>query len=145
MSAPHLMFASALMSAAGAVQQGRAAGKQAEFSARVHERDAEIARQRAALEARKTRRAGSARAAAARVRLGGAGGRLDGTPLDLLSQIAADTELAALEDLYGGEVGAGSELSQARAQRMRGSAARRQGLFRAGSSLLQGASRLRRK
>ncbi|MBO6782242.1 MAG: hypothetical protein JJ899_03075 [Alphaproteobacteria bacterium] len=144
MSAPHLMFANALLSAAGAAQQGRDAQRRAEYSARVHERDATIAKQRAALQARNTRREGAARAARARVRLGAAGGRLDGTPFDVLSQIAGDSELAALEDIYDGALNATAQQTRAQAQRMRGSAARRQGLGRAGSSLLRGASYLRR-
>lgn len=136
MSGPHFLIATQLLSAANAVQEGQAAQRQAAFAARVAERDAAIARDRAALQARKTRRAGRADAARARVSLAGGGARLDGTPLDLLAQIAGDSELAALEDIYGGDIAAGSHLADARASRLRGRSARRGGLFRAGSSLL---------
>ena len=140
MSGAELLMAAAVVSAVGSMQQGQAAKSQAEFDAQVREGDAAIAGAQAAQNARKTRRDGSARQATARVQLAGSGARLEGTPLDLLGQLAADTELSALEDVQAGDVAATRNLTRAKATRARGVAAQRQSMFNAGSSLLRGFS-----
>ena len=142
MSGPELIFASAVFSATRTLQQGRAAQEQAEIAARASERNAAVAHQRAEMRARQTRKAGAARAASVRSRLAGGGAGLQGTPLDLLAQVASDSELAALEDVYEGDVRAMPHLSRAHASRSRGASARRRARLSAGSSLLRGAAQL---
>lgn len=140
MSGTELMMAATLVSAIGKIQEGQAAKSQSEFEARTRERDAAIARDRAARHAREARRTGSARAASARVALGGSGAQLAGTPLDVLGQLAADAELSALTDAHEGEVSAAGHLTRASSSRRRGAAARSRALLGAGSSLLRGFS-----
>lgn len=138
MSGAELLMAAAVVSAVGTMQQGQAAQSQAEFEARVSERDAGILRDQAAQRAQKARRSGSARAASERVQLAGAGARLEGTPLDILGQLASDAELSALEEIHAGDVAATRHQTRATSTRARGAAARRQSMFKAGSSLLRG-------
>lgn len=141
MSGAELLMAATAISAMGRMQQGQDAKSRAEFDARLSERNAAIARDRAARRARDVRRAASARAASARVALAGTGARLEGTPLDVLGQMASDAELSALEGVHDGDVAAARHLTRASANRRRGSAARSQALFSAGSSLLRGFAR----
>jgi len=138
MSGAELLMAATLVSTIGKVQEGKAAKTQAGFDARASERDAATARDRAARHARDARRTGSARAASARVALGGSGAQLAGTPLDVLGQLAADAELSALTETHDGAVTAAGHLTRAAASRRRGAAARSQALLGAGSSLLRG-------
>lgn len=140
MSGAELLMAAAVVSAVGSMQQGQAAKSQAEFDARVGERDAAVARAQATQDSHNARRVGSARGAAARVQLAGSGARLEGTPLDVLGQLASEAELSALDEIHGGEMAATRHLTRATATRMRGKAARRQSMFNAGSSLLRGFS-----
>ena len=141
MSGTELMMAAAVASAVGQMQQGQDAKSRAAFDAQVSERNAAMVRDQAAQRARDVRRAASARAASARVQLAGSGARLEGTPLDVLGQMASDAELSALEEVHDGDITAASHLTRASASRRRGSAARSQALFSAGSSLLRGIPR----
>lgn len=128
-------------SAAGAISQGQAARQQAEFDAqqlRVQaDRDREIARQ----QAQDLRRDEDRRRAALRANLGGSGVTLEGTPLNVLSDLAAEAEFQALRIEAGGETQASRAESQARLRQFEGRSAQRAGFTRAGATLLTAGSR----
>lgn len=137
-------LAAAALGAIGTIQQGRAARARSEHAAQTMEHDGEAARRQAALEADERRREASARAAALRARLAGSGLRVEGTPLDLLGQVAAEGELAALQEEYGGTLEGARRQARADASRAQGAARQRASRFAAGASLLRGISPLLR-
>ena len=138
MTGPELILATTALSALRAVEDGRAAGAEAESSARTAERDAAIATQRGEANAGEARRRGSARVAAQRARDAHAGADGSGTSRDLLGQISGDAEFDALRRADAGNLVAVNQLTRARTFRRRGAAARRAGLLKAGSTLLGG-------
>lgn len=138
MSGAELLIAAAVVSAVGTMQRGQAAQSEAEAQARNSEREAAIVRDQAGQRSDRARRDGASREASARVRLAGSGARLEGSPLDVLGQMGSENELTALDETRVGELNAGRQLTRAASTRRRGSAARRQAMFNAGSSLLRG-------
>lgn len=137
MSGPELIIASTALSTLNALREGRAAQTRSETAARRAEANAQAARQRARLAASEERRRGSAAIASRRARLIGSGADLSGTPVDVLGQLAADQEFAALRAADAGNLQAFNQMSRAGISRARGQTARRANLFRAGSSLLR--------
>tara|TARA_R110002110_G_scaffold376568_2_gene586655 strand:- start:166976 stop:167389 length:414 start_codon:yes stop_codon:yes gene_type:complete len=137
MTGPELILATTALSALRAVEDGRAAGADREFSARTAARDAAIAAQRGAANAKEERRRGASRQATQRARLAHAGAGGAGTALDLQGQISAEAEFDALRRADAGNLVALNQLTRAQAFRRRGAAARRAGLLKAGSTLLR--------
>jgi hypothetical protein len=133
--------ASTAVSAVGAIQQGKAAQASAKFNADMMSRNAQIARQQAAAEEEKHRRLTYMRQGAARAAYGASGVSIEGSPLDILEQSAAQEELDALNIRYRGEIGAQSSEGQAALSSMSGDAAMQAGYIGAGSSILLGASK----
>jgi hypothetical protein len=133
--------ASTAVSAVGAIQQGKAAQASAKFNADMMSRNAQIARQQAAAEEEKHRRLTYMRQGAARAAYGASGVSIEGSPLDILEQSAAQEELDALNIRYRGEIGAQSAEGQADLSLMRGESAMSAGYMGAGSSILLGAAR----
>lgn len=135
------LAASAAVSAIGTVQQGRAAQSAASFEAvqlqQQAERDREIARR----DADELRRNEARRRAALRAAVGGSGVTLEGTPLAVLSDLAAEAEFQALRLEAGGETQAGRAEGQAAVRRLEGRQAQRAGFTRAGASLLAAGAR----
>ncbi len=136
-----LTFASTVASAIGTIQQGNSRAAAARYNATVAERNAVIARQQAAAEARRIRDAGARALGQQRAAFSASGVTAEGTPLDVLGDTAASVELDALTARYAGEVEAGDYLAEADRLRYRAEAARREALFGAGTSLLIGAGR----
>jgi hypothetical protein len=128
----------ALGSIAGANAQASAAEQQAAFA----EQNAAIARQRAASDEARTRRENRRRQGLARATIGASGVTFEGSPLDVLSDSAAEAELDALTVRQAGELEASGFRQQARNARARASDARTAGRIGAGTALLSGASRL---
>lgn len=135
-----MMVASAAISAAGAISQGRAANQAAKFRARQLEQQGERDRQLAALQANDLRDAESRTQASLRARVGGGGTTLEGTPLAILSDLAGETELQARRVAVGGETAANRAQGEAALRRFEGKNAQRAGVIKAGSSLLTSAS-----
>lgn len=127
-----------LVGAAGAISSGVAAQQAAEFDAAIARQRAEIERQRGALEEQSERRRSRAILGAQRAAFSRAGVTLEGTPLLVQEETAAEAELDALTVRFGGQLNAARELARARAERFGGRAALSAGLFRAGSTLLTG-------
>lgn len=150
--APYLLAGGAVISAAGAIEQGRAARKQANYQAKVEENNATIAGYQA-IEARKAadREADAIREQRLRVlasqktAASAAGLTISGSVTDVMS----DSAIAAEKDIqmakYRGDVGAYNSTNEARnlrsqsiLTRQAGKNAQRASYFSAGGSLLTG-------
>ena len=129
----------ALIGATGAIQSGNAARDAAEFNAQLAEREAVLSREVAAAEAEKQRR--RARAVLGRQAAGFAAGgtTFEGSPLLVMSETAAESELDALAIQFAGSTAAVRARSEAAQQRLQGRNLQRGGFFEAGSTLLTGA------
>lgn len=127
-AAPYMAVAGTLMAAGGARAQGQAAQAAANYNARSAEIEAQ-SREAA-------QRASSARElSAARAAIGKSGATMEGTPLMVLAESAANAEIDALNTRYTGQ-------RQASLYRAQGANARTQGNIGAGTSLLTGLSKL---
>jgi len=138
-----LAGAAAGMGALQSLQAGKDAKAWSEYNAAVLEREAEMARQNAALEAEQQRKAGERMKGAQRAAFAKAGVDVgSGSPLDVLAETAAETELAVSTIKWAGEQQARRAISAAEASRMKGDAAKRASYWGAGTTLLSGASRM---
>ena len=122
--------------AAGSIAEGAAAASEAEFRAEVGERDAQATLQASIFEQEKlderTKRLLSTQAAFA----GESGITLEGSPLLVISETAADAELERAAIEFTGKVGAARLRSGADLARIQGRSAQTGALFGAGTSLL---------
>ncbi len=133
------LLVSAGVSAFGALAQGFAQRQAAEFNAAILRQQAERARQVAEREADLFRRRQGKIAAAQRVRRAGSGVLPnEGTSL-LVEDLTFDEILLGQATIkQGGQVRASRLLDEAALARLRGGAARSEGAFRAGTTLLTG-------
>lgn len=132
------MAAGGIISAVSAYSQGVSAKRLGEFNAKLSEREAQEARDGAAIEEDRHRDElrrfqGSQRAA------GGASGLslINGPTGLLVEEAAVEGERDALLIRYAGDIKAAKSLSEAAAERFKGKAAYRQGVAGAASSLLK--------
>lgn len=130
-----------IATSASAISQGQATRKRAKFQAAVGVQQAGRQRLISAAEEEDFRRRQSAALAQFRA-AGGAAGIEAGTGTALITakDFAAETELQALRIRAGGETQATRLEQQAELTLAGGKAAEQRGFFRAGSSLLSGAS-----
>lgn len=138
--APIVAGISAAVGAVGAIRQGNATAKAAKTNALFQQRNAVIARQQAAEDADRSRRAARRRLGALRAGFGASGVSLEGSPLDVLEDQAMESELDALTIQYQGELSAIGLESEAALSRERARASKTAGYLKAGSSLLTGAA-----
>jgi hypothetical protein len=131
-----LTLATIALSAVNAVGRANDTKGQADQSAALSERQAGIVRQNAARNTADLRRRNAALLARQRVRYGRGGITVSGTPLDLIADAAAESELAVQDALHEGDATATGHLLRAEVLRRGGRAARRQGLLSAGTELL---------
>jgi alkanesulfonate monooxygenase SsuD/methylene tetrahydromethanopterin reductase-like flavin-dependent oxidoreductase (luciferase family) len=129
------------VSVLGALSSASAERRAANFNAAAAERDAAVARQNAAADAQAQSREARRRIGAARAAYGAAGVALEGSPLDVLEQSAAEAEMDKLNILYKGELQAMGYDDSAALSRSRAKDATTAGLFRAGSTVLTGAAK----
>lgn len=115
------------VSVVGALSQGKAESSAAQFNADAARREA-ASRENAQRTAAQ-RQLGSIRAGVSK-----SGATMEGTPLAVLSESAANAEIDALNTRYSGQ-------REAALYEARGRNARTAGYMRAGTSLLTGASR----
>ncbi len=134
--------AGALMSAKGSSEQASASSNVANYNAAVATRDAAAARDQAARDADLQRRQAAKQIGAARAAYGASGVTLEGTPLDVLEESAANAKIDELNVLYKGEMRAMGFDSTAALDTYRGQTALREGEYRSASSLLTGAGTL---
>lgn len=137
-----LVLASSVASAVGSVSEGVASKNQADFEAADQRQRAVREREIATQDEIDFRRQQSRAAAASRA-AGGRSGVISSTGSSLLaaSDFASETELNALRIKAGGETTASRLEEQARLTKSAGKSAKKRGFFRAGSSLLSGASK----
>ena len=128
-------------SAYGQYEQGQAQKKWGSYSAAVAERDAETARLNAEYEAGLQRKETQKLLGRQRALYGKSGVTLEGSPLLMMAETAAEGELDALMIERGGRTQAQGYRSEAILSRMKGGAAKRAGYYGAGSTLLTGAAR----
>ena len=116
------------LSAVGSIRQGQAASAAANFNAQTAERSA--AQREALQRTQSQRQMGAIRAGIAK-----SGARMEGTPLMVLAESAANSEIDALNTRFGGQ-------AEASLSRARGRNDRRAAYWNAGTSLLTSASRI---
>ena len=135
-----ITLATAAISAIDTINQGRAADRVSRFEAERNRQQADQARQVARQRAADTRDVEARRRAALRSRVAGSGVTFEGSPLAILSDLAAEAELQALRETASGEAGASIAEGNARLARFRGREARRTAFSKAGTTLLTTAS-----
>lgn len=131
-----LTLATIALTAAGGVAQANAARDNGNEAGALADREADAARLAADRRASDVRRRNAALLARQRVRYAQGGIVLSGSPLDLLADAAAQSELAAQDAVHGGAEEADRLHLRGDIARRRGAASRRQGLLRTGATVL---------
>ena len=134
-----------IVSVFGAISQGNNAKAQAESDAAFARRNAEISRQQAEADAAAQQRDARKRIGAARAAYGISGVDLEGSPLDVLEESAANAELDKQNILYRGRLREIGYEDSAAQSTFAGGQAQSAGYMRAGSALLAGASSIGEK
>ncbi len=113
----------------GTFQSIQASAQQADFAADIAERDASLARNEAAEDAADSRRDARRRIASIRASIGSSGFSLVGSPLAVMEDQAAESELDAQRIEFGGRVRAQGQLDRAAAKRAKASSLRTSALI----------------
>lgn len=129
------------LSVVGALSQGQQANNAAKYNAAVARNNAIASRQQAAAEAAAQNRKARLTIGAMRAGYGASGVGMEGSPLDILEQSAANAELDRQNILYSGETQARGYDSTAGMELMSGKNAVRGSIISAGTSLLSGAAK----
>lgn len=140
-----LAIAGTAFQAVGAIRQASAESNAAKFNAQVAENNARIARQNAVENAARQRRENQRRLGAIRAGFGASGISLEGTPLDVLEDSAAEAELDALTIEHQGALEAAGFSSSAALSRTRARSAKQAGFVKAGTALLTGGTEISRQ
>lgn len=135
--------ASAVVGTVGAISTGISQNQAAKYNAQVAQNNADAATQAANFETEAERRRQMRLFGAQRAAYGKAGVTMEGTPLDVVGDTAAEGELDALAILYQGQLGYNRGQSEASLQRYAGRSALTSGYIGAGSSILKGAGAAR--
>lgn len=134
-------IAGAVVQAVGAIRSAQSASAAADYNAQIAERNAALARDQAASDEQRQRIQARKQLGAMRAGYGASGVTLDGSPLDVLENSAAEAELDALTIRYKGEVSALGYRTESAQQRARSANATTEGYYNAGSALLQGGAK----
>lgn len=137
------MIAGTALTAANQISQGVSANKLAKHNASVSEGYATAARDQAAFDESRAREQARRALGARQAAYGGAGITLEGTPIDVLGDAASNAEMDALSIRRRGDLESWGRLNEAGAQRTRGRAALQSGFMDTGSTLLNGASKIK--
>lgn len=137
------MIAGTALTAANQISQGVGANKMAKHNASVSEGYAAAARDQAAFDEARAREQAQRAFGARRAAYGGVGITLEGTPIDVLGDAASDAEMDALSLRRRGDLESWGRLADAGAQRTRGRGAQQSAFMDAGSTLLNGASKIK--
>lgn len=125
----------------GAYQQGQASSNAAKYQAQVSQRNAGIARQNAALQAKQQDRLNRLRLGTIRANAGAAGGVAnEGSALDIIADSAIQGELKRQDIIRAGEIKASGFEAGASLSTFEAGQAATSGRIGAGAALLQGAS-----
>ncbi len=139
-AATALAALAAVVSAAGAVQQGETARKSAEYQAAIAENNALAARQQAEHDERQHREKARQVLSAQRAKAAKGGVLTEqGSPLFVSTDTGESAEIDALNIRRGGQLRATDYQSQAALGRFQGQATQQQSYLQAGSSLLSAA------
>jgi parvulin-like peptidyl-prolyl isomerase len=130
------------MNAVGAISQGMAASKAADYNAAINARNAQIAQQQAQADAEAQQRQAYQRMGAIRAAYGASGVTPEGSPLDILANSASQAELDRQNILYKGKLRAIGYTDQSNLDAMQSDAAMTSGYIGAGSSLLTGGANI---
>jgi len=137
------MIAGTALTAANQISQGVAANKMAKYNESVSETYAAAARDQAASDEARARQQAERALGARRAGYANAGVTLEGTPIDVLGDAASDAEMDALSLCRRGALEAWGRTADAGAQRTRGRQAMQSSFLDAGSTLLNGASKVK--
>jgi hypothetical protein len=147
--APALPFIAIAMTAIGTgvsvygqIQQGKSQAAQAEYNAKLAKRNAKSARENAEYEARQKRRGTARLIGKQRALYAKAGVTMEGSPLDVLQETAAQGEMDALMIERGYAQQGAAYKSQSELAKMRARHYKQQGYFGAGSTLLTGGGQI---
>jgi len=136
---PFITAASAIFSAVGALQQGRAASQAAAYNSQINQQNAVIAQQQAEQQAGQQARENYLRLGAIRAAQGTSGGTGDaGSVLDVLADAGAQGELERQNILYQGQLAARGYQNTAALDAYAGERRRNFGYLKAGAELLTG-------
>jgi hypothetical protein len=138
-----LAAGSAIVGAVGAIQQGKAQQSMANYNADVAERAAENAKVAAAFEESAQRSRADKFRSTQRALFAKSGVTQEGSPLLVEADTAAQAEQDALAIRFSGSAAEARAKSQAAMSRMGGRVAKQASMYKAGTSLLSGASRLK--
>ena len=130
------------MSAYGQIQQGKSQAAQAEYNAKLAKRNAKAAKENAVYEARQKRRGTARLIGKQRALYAKAGVTMEGSPLDVLQETAAQGEMDALMIERGYAQQETAYKSQAKLAKMRARNYKQQGYLAAGSTLLTGGGQM---
>lgn len=137
---PVMMAIAAVVSAVGAIQQGQAAKKAANFNATVNLQNAQIAQSNAEAAAKQHERETYLRLGSIHANQGKAGGAAgEGSVLDVLGDVAAQRELERQNIFYNAQLQARGFQNTAALDTFSGKQAQTASYFKAGSSLLSAA------
>jgi hypothetical protein len=129
-------------SAYGQVQQGHDQARMAAYNAKLAERNAKIAKENATYEARQKRKETARLIGKQRALYSKSGVTMEGSPLDVLQETAAQGEMDALMIERGYAQQGAAYTSQAQLARMRAAGYKRQGYWGAGRTLLTSGGRI---
>jgi hypothetical protein len=129
-------------SAYGQVQQGHDQARMAAYNAKLAERNAKIAKENATYEARQKRKETARLIGKQRALYSKSGVTMEGSPLDVLQETAAQGEMDALMIERGYAQQGAAHTSQAQLARMRAAGYKRQGYWGTGRTLLTSGSRI---
>lgn len=131
------------VSVAGSIARGNAQAKAGRMNAALLEDQARFAQERAEAEAAMIVRENQRRMGAVVAAYGASGVQIgQGTPLDVMSDVAAEGELSKRLRLYQGEIEALQARQGAGIERQQASAAQRAGYFDAAGTLLTSGARI---
>lgn len=133
-----LTLVATAITAATAVAGGVAAYQQGRFQSDLARRNAKLAAERGALEARELKNDRQRRMALARAQYAAAGVAFEGTPINVLAEEAGIAERDAQAIRFGASVQSAEQLARGRAARTQGTLSLLGGFSDAGSSLLTG-------
>lgn len=135
--------AAAAVSAVGSIQQGNAQAKAYKYNAQIEEQNAVQARDAASAQAGQVDRDNKRKIAEAMAAYGASGVDVNqGSPLDVLSDLATEGELSKRIVLYQGELTARGDQQQAGLDRMNASSAQTAGYINAGATVLGAAGKV---
>jgi hypothetical protein len=132
--------AAAVVSAAGAYKQGKAAKAAAEYNAALSRQNAEVVREQTAQNVKQADREAYLRLGKIRAAQGASGGAQEGSVLDILADTAAQNEIDRQDIVYRGALAERGYTNAAALDQFEGSNAQRQGTMAAGAELLGGAA-----